>query len=135
MTIFNPDNKENLSTGECLKPAMTILSVNDAAQYFESYVEYIQKTMDILKEQEGKNYVNPNKTAEKIAKDNLAYYAGYYNEETRQRVERLFKCQHPLFGSIKEQGPPSNQEAFQCGKENKTLLEIRSTRKVFSEKI
>jgi len=55
--------------------------------------------------------------AERIERDNLAYYAGYFDHETRARVERLFKCAHPIFGSIAEKGPPTAEEAFRLGKE------------------
>jgi hypothetical protein len=53
--------------------------------------------------------------ATKIAKDKLAYHAGYRDNETRARVEELFQCEHPIFGSIKKNGPPSPEEAFQLG--------------------
>ena len=54
--------------------------------------------------------------AEKICKSNLGYYAGYYDNETRARVEKLFLCEHPIFGSIKENGAPTPEEAFNAGK-------------------
>ena len=52
-----------------------------------------------------------------ITKKNLGYFAGYYNHETRARVERLFACEHPVFGKISVQGPPSAEEAFRKGLE------------------
>ena len=55
-------------------------------------------------------------TAEQIAKNNLGYYSGYYSDDTRQRVERLFKCSHPIFGSIDQVGPVTPQQAFSIGK-------------------
>ncbi len=54
--------------------------------------------------------------AEKIERANLGYYAGYYDSETRERVERLFKCSHPIFGSISKNGSPTVEEAFEAGK-------------------
>jgi len=30
-------------------------------------------------------------------------------------VERLFRCSHPIFGSIAENGEPSPEEAFNAG--------------------
>jgi len=51
-----------------------------------------------------------------IAKSNLGYYAGYYSNEVRERVEKLFCCAHSVFGSIKENGISTPQEAFDMGK-------------------
>lgn len=53
--------------------------------------------------------------AEQIERRNLGYYAGYYDHETRARVEQLFKCAHPVFGSIAQNGPPTPQDAFDAG--------------------
>src|SRR5438270_427355 len=58
---------------------------------------------------------NSREQAERIERDNLAYFAGYYDDQTRQRVETLFKCAHPVFGSIAENGPPTTKQAFQMG--------------------
>jgi hypothetical protein len=115
MTKFNPENKETLTYGECLHPAMKITDVEDAKQYLDAYVEYTQKHLD-------KDPKNDNKTALDIVKANLGYFAGYYDNETRGRVEKLFCCSHPIFG--KE--VPTNEEAFECGKQGKSLSELRA---------
>lgn len=52
--------------------------------------------------------------AEKIEKDNLGYYAGYYEHEVRIRVEDLFQCKHPIFKAAKE-GLLTAQECFDAG--------------------
>src|SRR5690348_5937319 len=109
MTKFNPDNKEILTYGETLMPAMEITDEADAKQYLKSYVEHIQKTLD-------ENPLNDSMTAEEIAKTNLAYFAGYYSNETRERVERLFICSHPIFGSMKDNGDPTFKQALKAGK-------------------
>ena len=49
-------------------------------------------------------------------RSNLGYYAGYYDEDTRRRVERLFHCAHPIFGAIETTPPPIPEEAFELGK-------------------
>jgi len=54
--------------------------------------------------------------AEENCRSSLGYYAGYYSNETRERVERLFKCAHPIFGSIRTEGAPTFQKAFAAGK-------------------
>ena len=102
MTKFNPDNKTRLTLGESLGPAMEITDPQDAAQYFADYVEF-QKDNGI-------------QDAENVCRSNLGYYAGYYSDETRARVERLFGCAHPFFGSIEEKGAPTGQEAFEMGR-------------------
>ena len=118
MTKFPEGN--DLSYGDILGPAMNITDANDAHQYFREYVQYIQNWMDSEKPRK------PQKdTAEQIAKANLGYYAGYYDNKTRQRVEKLFCCEHPIFGSIKENGVPTGKEAWECGNTGKTLKEIR----------
>jgi len=89
MTKFNPENKESLTHGECLRPAMEITDQADADQYLAAYIAFIQRA--------------PNETprdddtaAEIIAKANLGFFAGHYDNETRERVERLFKCSNQL---------------------------------------
>lgn len=91
MTKFNPENKKTLTYGECLDPAMKITDKEDAEQYFKAYVEFQKLNME---EATGKH------SAEEICKKNIGYFAGYYNEETRRRVESLFDCSHPVFGSV-----------------------------------
>lgn len=106
-TKFNPDGKETLTYGECLGPAMQITDEADAQQYLADYVAYIQRALDREPRTDGM-------TAAQIAATNLGYYAGYYDHETRVRVERLFHCAHPIFGSA-AQHKPTTEEAFAAG--------------------
>lgn len=53
----------------------------------------------------------------RVSRETLGYTAGYYDNLTRERVERLFRCVHPVFGSIAEKGPPSPELAFRLGQE------------------
>jgi hypothetical protein len=94
MTQFNPENKKTLTYKDCLSPAMQIVSQADAQQYLEAYIKYQEANMQ---EASGEH------TPEEICKINLGYYAGYYDRETQVRVERLFNCTHPIFGSTKKQ--------------------------------
>jgi len=107
MTKFNPENKESMTYRECLGPAMEITDPEDARQYLQDYVAFTQKHLD-------QNPRTDGLTAEDIAKANLGYYAGYYSNETRERVERLFSCSHPVFGKITEH-VPTPEEAFHSG--------------------
>ena len=108
MTKFNPENKKTLTYDECLSPAMGITDAEDAKQYLAAYIKFQEANMQ---EASGKH------TAEEICKINLGYWAGYYNEETRERVEKLFNCSHPVFGSIKLNGYPSAEKAFSMGQQ------------------
>lgn len=93
----------NATFGEKYGPAMEITDQDEAVAYFEACV---QQTMTFGKSRE---------EAEEIEKGNLAYYAGYYNHETRLRVERLFACSHPIFGPAKD-GAPTPEKAFEMGR-------------------
>lgn len=50
---------------------------------------------------------------------NIGYYAGYYSWEDAQRIFRIFKTAHPIFGTRK----PSTKEAFAAGLAIGSLLE------------
>ena len=96
--------KPDITIGEKYSPAMEITDQAEADAYFE---QCVQHTMSF-----GLDRVR----AEAIEKSNLGYYAGYYSSETRARVEKLFRCEHPIFGSIAINGSPTAEEAFQAGK-------------------
>lgn len=104
---FNPDGKVSLTYGECLHPAMKITEPEEARQYLADYTAFIQVALDREPRRDAL-------TAEQIAKINLGYFAGYYDNETRLRVERLFMCSHPVFGPASE-GLPTAEEAFAAG--------------------
>lgn len=84
--------------GDLYKPAMEIHDESDAREY-------------------GMRHGQTREEAEGIQRQNLGYFAGYYDSETRERVERLFSCTHPVFGSIAQNGEPTFQEAFDKGRE------------------
>lgn len=104
--------------GEKCGPAMKITDPEEAKQYFEACVLH--------------NMLISNHSREKaieIEKTNLGYYAGYYDSEIRARVEKLFNCEHPIFGPISE-GEPTAQEAFDTGKKlasNRPLKDFEAT--------
>lgn len=87
-------------------PAMAITDQDEADAYFEECVEHCIAHGGKTREE-----------AEAIERSNLGYYAGYHDTETRVRVERLFKCAHPVFGAVAEKGVPTPEEAFQMGLE------------------
>lgn len=93
-----------MTLGEKYGPAMKITDQAEADAYF---VVCVEDTMRF-----GKSRAE----AEVIERANLGYYAGYHNTETRARVERLFRCAHPIFGAIADRGEPTLPEAFEVGR-------------------
>lgn len=43
-------------------------------------------------------------------KNHLAFYSHYLGNITRARVESLFDCAHPVFGSIRLNGGPTRED-------------------------
>lgn len=90
-------------------PAMEMKTKAEADAYFAKLVEHNCRCQDI----EGKE---PDEVeAVRVEKINLGYYAGYYDQETRARVEELFDCAHPYFGKLAMNGPPSPETAYNIG--------------------
>lgn len=93
---------EGTTFGETLGPAMSITEQCEADSYFEKLVQH---WMDCDKSR-------AREVAESIVRENLGYWAGHYDDETQERVNRLFKTEHPVFGKRK----PTAEEAFEAGK-------------------
>jgi hypothetical protein len=87
---------------ELLGPAMEITDQAEADEYFEELVRYNMQFSQSREE------------AAEIVRANLGYYVGYYDSETRLRVERLFCCAHPVFGKA-DDGEPTADEALAAG--------------------
>ena len=56
-------------------------------------------------------------TAEAWVRRDIAYATGRYDHATRRRVEKLYKCAHPLFGAIEANAPPTPEQASTMGRE------------------
>jgi len=95
--------KKEMTIGEKYSPAMEIKTQKEADAYFEKCVQH------------NMGFGNTREEAEKVERCNLGYFAGYYDVETRERVERLFGAVHPIFGSASN--PITPEEAFEKGKE------------------
>lgn len=93
-----------ITYGQKYGPAMKLKDQAAAEAYFEKCVRH------------NMSHGNSREKAEATERSNLGYYAGYYDNETRERVERLFGCAHPVFGTIAENAPPTPREAFEAGK-------------------
>jgi hypothetical protein len=96
---------ERISIGDKYAPAMEITDQAEADMYFEKCVAHSMR-FNMTREK-----------AEELERINLGYYAGYYNSETRARVEKLFNCAHPVFGAIAEKGQPTPEAAYAKGVE------------------
>ncbi len=94
---------DKITIGEKYRPAMNMDNKEQANEYFELLVEH---TM---------GFGSSREEAEGIEKQNLGYYAGYHDNKTRQRVEKLFNCKHPIFGKATDK-PISPKVAFGIGK-------------------
>lgn len=68
-------------------PAMTMTEQQEADDYFEALVD-----------RHVRQFALPRDVAERDVRANLGYIAGYYSVETMQRVNRLFRTTHPVFG-------------------------------------
>ena len=96
---------KKLTYGDGLRPAMELRTKTKALEYFEALV---QRDM--------KHFGKTRAEAERGQRSNLAYFAVYYDHETRVRVERLFGGIHPIFGSAASLGEPTPDKAFRLGK-------------------
>ncbi len=94
--------ESEITIGDKYKPAMEITDQTQADSYFEMCVE---RCMSFGKTRD---------EAESIERQNLGYFAGYYDHSTRERVERLYGCAHPIFGKASVHTPTA-KEAFDAG--------------------
>lgn len=82
-------------------PAMEITDPEEARACFERLVEHNMQ------------FGTSREEAERIERCNLGYYAGYYDHETRCRVERLYDAEHPIFGHT----APTPEQALEAGRQ------------------
>lgn len=78
-----------MTNHEILGPAMEIESKSDADAYFEILVLAHMRMHETERAE-----------AERKIRESIGYYAGYYDYDTRERVEKLFRCEHPVLGPI-----------------------------------
>jgi len=90
------------TAGELFNVANGVKSQAEADEFFEAYVLYCMEAGD------------SREVAENKVRQNLGYVAGYYDDETRARIEKLYKCEHPIFGPIAD-GKPTPEKTFQMG--------------------
>lgn len=90
---------DKITIGDKYRPAMEITSQDEADAYFAACVEHTMR-FDKTREE-----------AEAIERQNLGYFAGYYDSTVMARVNRLFCTKHPIFG----ESAPTAEEAFNAG--------------------
>lgn len=93
--------QKDATIGEKYKPAMDVISEEEAAEYL---MECINHTMDIRPELSMEE-------ARKIELNNIGYCAGYCDAATAKRVMALFHTAHPIFGG----SHPTTTEALESG--------------------
>jgi ribosomal protein L9 len=87
--------------GELYDKAMGITDEQEAYVYFKLLVKQV----------EGK----PEEEAEALVRHNLGYWAGYYDQKTRIRVEKLYGAVHPIFGSVESSKNLTVEEILNMG--------------------
>lgn len=95
---------------ELLDRAMRVETQAEADACFEELV--VERMKEVVDREE----------AEAAVRSGLGYYAGYFSHETRLRVERLFRCEHPFLGRAAD-GRLTPDEIFRRG------MEVASKRK------
>lgn len=75
------------TTGELYTPAMQVESEQEARDYMEFLVTHHMETWHKSREE-----------SEATVRQNIGYYAGYFDQETFDRVMRLYGVEHPVFG-------------------------------------
>ena len=93
---------KKITIGDKYGPAMKIEDAEEAKEYFELCVQHCMR------------WERTREEAEEMERGNLGYYAGYYDEITRERVERLFGGVHPIFGRVSNK--ITSEQAFELGK-------------------
>lgn len=92
----------DITIGDKYGPAMEMEDEAAARDYFEVLVQHAV-AHGLAREE-----------AEAAERSNLGYFAGYYDHQTRLRVERLFQCAHPVFGKASLH-MPTPEEALAAG--------------------
>lgn len=101
-----PQLPDKMTYGEAYGTAMNITDQEEANRYFEALVQRHLRVYPKYTRED----------AEQIERGNLGYYAGYYDSETRERVQRLFLAVHHIFGPTEQDnsGESDGQKASEA---------------------
>jgi hypothetical protein len=94
--------ERNATIGDLYTDAMNVTTVEDASAYMADLVAWSV-------EHHGKTPIE----AESIHRSNIGYFAAYGFD--RATVERVFACEHPIFGRVAHHGEPSPAHAVRMG--------------------
>lgn len=76
-----------------------------------SKMDEIIETALKLEDEEQKEYVKAYCALGPYARQNIGYVSGYYDSETRSKIQKIFETAHPIFGT----STPSGDEALKVG--------------------
>lgn len=91
---------DHMTIGELYNPAMEITDLEVAKVYLEALVDRCMRVSGKSREE-----------ATAIELSNIGYFAGYFDNEIRERVYDLYGAVHPIFGRT----TPTPEEAFEAG--------------------
>jgi hypothetical protein len=80
---------------------VAVKTKEEAATKLHNYIDFIQKSNEDM----------PLERATFIARSNIGYVSGYYDDETMKRIQELYEIPHPIFGFK----IPTPKEAFDAG--------------------
>jgi len=109
---------EKITIREKYAPAMEIEDQAEADAYFQACVEHALRTGAKTRAE-----------GERVERLNLGYFAGYYSQETRMRVQRLYGAVHPYLGDAGTPDAPIEPTVDQCFAAGRELAETGSAPK------
>lgn len=103
---MNYRGKTYETMGEVFNEALHLAKTDsyEAKEFFREYINWISTN----------NHCSEDEATE-IAKSNLGYFAGYYDEEVCDIIYKTYQCSHPIFGD--KPFSISAEEAYQKGLE------------------
>lgn len=87
--IYRGEAMENM--GKIFRKALDIAENHpeEAKEFLTEYANAIRDANPLMSEEE----------ATKAALNNLGYFAGYYNSDTRDKISKVYGAVHPIFGN------------------------------------
>lgn len=77
---------------------------------YKTYPQIIDHALSLTGDEQ-KAFVKAYNDSGPHAKNNIGYFAGYYEVHKMMEILRVFETEHPFFGTA----PPTMQEAFNMG--------------------
>ena len=95
-----------------LEQAMSIQTQQEADTFFNDYINFLLKSNPDIPVDAWKEY----------ARQNIGYYAGYYDRATGHRMEKYFGAIHPILGDMETRSKMTSSQIFELGKAYATKL-------------